>query len=360
MVGAFLWSISDVIQDACIKEDGGEDEHKDNDKKDLISISALKSKHEERLSGIQGSLVSGLVMLFVVLFLHMIVGDKELYAYYDHYHQNAGISDGQGPATGVHPKIITIAAVASGSLQCAHLIYFLKSFEGSSSTVIVPLMQLNSVFVLPFTIILSILSQFYPILAAFHKIITFKHLLAFSLIFIGGFYPSLDGNLSTLTKASFWRQYSVRQILISDFFIAVYYLLVSFCTNEPGAMSNKSFFILSIYGNCLTFLVLVVFLRQYRKAALSLMTLSRKYILLAVAGESFSLVGYFFVSISYHLYYNSGIVSAAEGALNQLFNLLLAISLKKLFNFGREVERINEKLFSCLVVSIGLVLTSSM
>ncbi|EFA80276.1 hypothetical protein PPL_07103 [Heterostelium album PN500] len=86
---------------------------------------------------------------------------------------------------------------------------------------------------------------------------------------------------------------------------------------------------------------------------------SVKFILLSALGELFSLSGYFFVSISYHLYYNSGVVSATEGALNQLFNLILAIILKKFFNFGRDVKRIKEKLYSCIIVTIGLVLTST-
>eukprot|EP01132_Coremiostelium_polycephalum_P001961 gene1961-2406_t len=392
-IASVLWAGCDVISDGVISEDHvpptrknddddvyidhpqqqQQHQHRDTDIEmrftDSISTStatttATVTYQESKLTGEQDSIISAIVMLFCGVFLHLYLGDSKVYGFYDTYQQeilNANINndDTSVMVTRIHPDIVFWAAMISGIFQCFSLIYLLKSFESLSSTTIVPLMQLNSVFVLPLSIILSFLSIRYPILSTFHKIITPLHLFAFILIFLGSFYPSLEGDWMQLTRSSFWKQKAVVQVLLSDFLIAIYYLVVSFCTNSTGGMTSPSFLVISIYGNCMTFLFLVVFIKKFRQSAVSILMISRKYVLLSALGELFSLSGYFFVSISYHLYYNSGIVSATEGALNQLFNLLVAIFLKKFINFGRDVKRIREKLFSVLIVSIGLLLTSS-
>ena len=50
-------------------------------------------------------------------------------------------------------------ALFAGALQCVSLVYLLKSFENSSSTIIIPLMQLNAVLVLPLSIVMTLLSE---------------------------------------------------------------------------------------------------------------------------------------------------------------------------------------------------------
>ncbi|EGC35104.1 hypothetical protein DICPUDRAFT_79161 [Dictyostelium purpureum] len=370
IIGAVLWAGCDVISDAVI---GEQDEEKEKSEKDDIEKNNKDGDEEknmvistenkattptgEKLTGEQDAIISGIVMFFLGIFIHSAMGTTQLYEYYDTYIANDGFTAANSLER-ISPTMVTWAALIGGVFQCGSLIYLLKSFESSSSTIIVPMIQLNSIIILPLSIILSILSYYYPILSTFHKIITPTHLFAFTLIFFGSFYPSLEGDFSQLSKMSFWKQKAVSQVLLSDFLIAIYYLIVSFCTNETGAMSSKSFLVVSTYGNCLTFGFLILFVRSFRRSAITLLKIPRKYIYLSAIGEILSLSGYFFVSISYHLYYNSGIVSAAEGALNQFFNLIVAILLKKFLNFGRDVKRVREKVFSCIIVSIGLILTT--
>ncbi|KAM9969476.1 hypothetical protein ACTFIR_001311 [Dictyostelium discoideum] len=382
IIGAILWAGCDVISDGVIGEDH-EEGIEEKSKKDIdlktieiassssstasssISISTSSSNNQhhggeqssDKLTGEQDSIVSAIVMFFLVILVHIAMGNELLYDYYESYLVNGGFT-AENSLERIKPSTITLAALVGGAFQCGSLIYLLKAFETSSSTIIVPMMQLNSIIILPLSIILSILSYYFPILVTFHKIITPTHLFAFVLIFVGSFYPSLEGDFSQLSKMSFWRQKAVKYVLISDFLIAIYYLIVSFCTNETGAMSSKSFLVISTYGSCMTFALLIAFVKTFRRSALTLVNVKRKYVYLSSAGEILSLSGYFFVSISYHLYYNSGIVSAAEGALNQFFNLIVAILLKKFINFGRDVKRVKEKVFSCLIVTVGLLLTT--
>ncbi|GAM28317.1 hypothetical protein SAMD00019534_114930 [Acytostelium subglobosum LB1] len=382
MVGAVLWAAADVISDGVIGEHSPSTMKSSSDQSassdieaatqvlDLLSDTkedTMRTKREKdgggsahhkdkdsdtKLSGEQDALISGAVMLLCGAFLHYYYGTAHIVSFYAHDHM------APNGLPMIPPNTVYIAAFVSGIFQAFSLIYLLKAFESSSSTIIVPLMQLNSLFVLPMSIVLSVLSHYFPTLSTFDQIISPVHFLAFVLIFIGGFYPAIEGEWSQFSR-SFWRQPAVTQVILSDFLIAIYYLIVSFCTNETGGMTSMSFLVISIYGNATTFLFLVVFVGRYRRSANELLVMRPKYILLSSLGEMFSMSGYFFVSISYHLYYNSGVVSATEGALNQLFNLLLAIFLKKVFNFGREVKRIREKLYSCAIVSVGLVLTST-
>ena len=51
-------------------------------------------------------------------------------------------------------------------------------------------------------------------------------------------------------------------------------------------------------------------------------------------------------------------VNAAEGGLQQLLNLIIAVGVHRLFGWGRAVDHIDTKLLSFVLVSIGLVLST--
>jgi len=330
IVGAMLWAAADTISDAVITDHTvqHDDEHiEDGDEK----------KVEHKLTGEQDAAVSFAVMGILGLFMHVFVSKEHIFDPTD--------------------EIVWLALIA-GAFQCVSLIFLLKSFENSSSTVIVPLMQLNAVFVLPLSIMMTLLSERYEFLASHHKLIKPMHLVAFVLIFCGGFYPACDGKIDRFFSASFWKHKAVVQVLISDITIALYYILVSTCTSDSAGMSSTTFMILSIWGNLICFFVLFVFIREIREGVLHMVEIEHRFLLLSAMGEMLSLSGYYVISFSYHWYYNSGIVSAAEGSLNQFFNLILAIVFKRYFNFGRNVENVKSKLLSCLLVTSGLVLAS--
>eukprot|EP01112_Ceratiomyxa_fruticulosa_P016669 TRINITY_DN5078_c0_g2_i1.p1 TRINITY_DN5078_c0_g2~~TRINITY_DN5078_c0_g2_i1.p1 ORF type:complete len:358 (+),score=32.94 TRINITY_DN5078_c0_g2_i1:526-1599(+) len=347
VVGAALWAASDTIADIVIKENHeiphrpgsppSERRHHEIEEKDLEEAMKPK-KGEGKLNGDQDAAVSGLVMLIVGVVWHY---------------------------TGMQGSIVwnpvlpaCWLALIAGSFQCVALLCLLKAFETAPSTVVVPLMQLSAVFVLPISVLVTLLSYRFDILASHHTAIHPLHLIAFVLIFVGGFYPSAEGNIKRFLSSAFWRQPAVVYMLFSDILMALYYVLVSICTNASGGMSSSSFMIVSIYGNAITFLSLYIFVVQFRASIHAMSKLAPKYLALSALGEVLSLLGYFVISFSYHWYYNSGIVSAAEGALNQLFNLCLAFIAKKFLSLGRPVENIREKLLSSLLVSVGLLMTS--
>jgi hypothetical protein len=298
-----------------------------------------KAPLEQKLNGEQDAAVSFAVMGILGIFLHIL--------------SPPGVTVFDWSS-----GVVWLALIA-GCLQCVSLIFLLKSFENSSSTVIVPLMQLNAVFVLPLSILMTLMSSHFEFLASHHKIIEPVHLLAFILIFCGGFYPACDGNIERFFSKSFWKQQAVIQVIISDITIAVYYVLVSACTSESAGMSSTTFMILSIWGNVAFFAILVLVIPMFRRGVMSMSKIGTKFLFLSALGEMLSLSGYYVISFSYHWYYNSGVVSAAEGSLNQFFNLILAIIFKKYFNFGRNVDNIRSKLLSCVLVTAGLVLAST-
>jgi len=338
LVGAILWSAADTISDQVISDETLTFSHdiEEDEDEDVKNSRELKPK-EAKLNGEQDAAISGLVMAIFGLFLHF-----------------GWVKE---PIFDLSSEVVWLALIAGG-FQCISLIYLLKAFENSSSTVIVPLMQLNAIFVLPFSLILTALSWQFEFLSSHHRMIKPLHLVAFSLIFFGGFYPASEGNLSRFFQKEFWKKKAVVQVLISDAMIALYYVLVSACTSESAGLSELNFMVLSIWGNFFCFLALFVVVPTFRNNILAIGKIDNKFLLLSGLGEVLSISGYFSISFSYAWYYNSGVVSAAEGALNQFFNLILAIVFKKYFNFGRTVENIRSKLLSCVFVSIGLILAS--
>jgi len=69
-------------------------------------------------------------------------------------------------------------------------------------------------------------------------------------------------------------------------------------------------------------------------------------------------VGFYLASIAYGLFYQAGIVHAAEASLSQLINLCLAYVFLRCFGIGRSsaVSSMGIKLVSFVMVTIGLFL----
>mmetsp|Transcript_175 Transcript_175/g.391 ORF Transcript_175/g.391 Transcript_175/m.391 type:complete len:192 (+) Transcript_175:951-1526(+) len=83
-----------------------------------------------------------------------------------------------------------------------------------------------------------------------------------------------------------------------------------------------------------------------------------KYIALSSISEALTIVGFYLASIAYGLFYQAGIVHAAEASLSQLLNLAIAYVLLKGFGVGRSsaVGSMTAKLVSFVMVTIGLFL----
>ena len=87
-------------------------------------------------------------------------------------------------------------------------------------------------------------------------------------------------------------------------------------------------------------------------------TIENKYVALSALSESLTIVGFYLASIAYGLFYQAGIVHAAEASLSQLLNLMLAYILLTCFGIGRAsaVSSMRIKFISFVMVTIGLFL----
>ena len=83
-----------------------------------------------------------------------------------------------------------------------------------------------------------------------------------------------------------------------------------------------------------------------------------RYIALSGLSEGLTIVGFYLASIAYGLFYQAGIVHAAEASLSQLLNLAIAFILLKGFGVGRSsaVGSMSAKVVSFVMVTIGLFL----
>ena len=86
--------------------------------------------------------------------------------------------------------------------------------------------------------------------------------------------------------------------------------------------------------------------------------IDRKYIALSGVSEGLTIVGFYLASIAYGLFYQAGVVHAAEASLSQLLNLTIAYILYRGFSIGRSsaVDSMRIKFVSFVMVTIGLFL----
>lgn len=83
-----------------------------------------------------------------------------------------------------------------------------------------------------------------------------------------------------------------------------------------------------------------------------------RYIALSGISEGLTILGFYLASIAYGLFYQAGIVHAAEASISQLLNLAIAYILFKGFGIGRDsaVGSMTAKVVSFIMVTIGLFL----
>ena len=86
--------------------------------------------------------------------------------------------------------------------------------------------------------------------------------------------------------------------------------------------------------------------------------IDRKYVALSGISEGLTIIGFYLASIAYGLFYQAGIVHAAEASLSQLLNLSIAYILFRGFGIGRSsaVDSMRIKFISFVMVTIGLFL----
>ena len=151
---------------------------------------------------------------------------------------------------------------------------------------------------------------------------------------------------------------------------ATTYELITICTSEAGGMSPDLYMVITSYSNSVIYFLIFSLIPRFRTEFRRLIDAGVWYIFLAVISELCNWVAAWAITYAYRAHYNSGIVNAVEVSLNQIANLVVAILLKKFFDFGRDeaVTHVGTKvcmlprarastLFTCslLVVCAGVV-----
>mmetsp|Transcript_19218 Transcript_19218/g.31538 ORF Transcript_19218/g.31538 Transcript_19218/m.31538 type:complete len:483 (+) Transcript_19218:323-1771(+) len=249
-------------------------------------------------------------------------------------------------------------AAISGTLMFTHYLFLLMAFDSAPSTVINPLIQVSSTWM--------IFGSAFKALITGTKFITSFDMLCYVIIVIGGILPSLDGNLKAMATLKFWKQRFVRNTVISEVAVGLYDLILSYTLQHSGrkekfreiAPSDMEFefFFIAWSSFVIIFCFIFALAPHYRQKFIDLRKIPRKILVLSSVGQVLTLVGYYFSQFAYSWYYQASIVHAAEASLSQAFNLLFAIIAQKLLGYGREssITNLRIKMISCVVVSVGL------
>jgi len=218
-------------------------------------------------------------------------------------------------------------------------------------------------------------------------------------MFVGGVLPACAGQLTQLLSRSFWRQSFVTYAVGAELALGLHDLMLSGTSYsspqqqqqqqqqqaglpaasgtldgagvasavgaEPSHGSDDSaesfeFFVWSRCSFIVTFCALYLGNSSLYAELLDMFSgrVAHKYVYLSVISEGLTIVGFYLASIAYGLFYQAGIVHAAEASLSQLFNLLIAFLMLRVFNIGRSsaVSSMSIKLVSFVMVTIGLFL----
>jgi len=252
-------------------------------------------------------------------------------------------------------------AMLGGSMAFLHYYFLLKAFEGAPSTVLLPLVQVASVSVLIGSSVVALLRN--------EPWITPTHAVAYLLMFVGGILPACDGQLSALLHRSFWSQAFVSFAIFAEFALGLHDLMLSGCayraervqTNlDLEVVESFEFFVWSRCSFVGTFFLMYALSPKLNMQLRDLFAgrIRIKFITLSAFSEGLTVIGFYLASIAYGLFYQAGIVHAAEASLSQLLNLLLAFLLLKCFGIGRAsaVGSMSAKLISFVMVTVGLFL----
>eukprot|EP00514_Thraustochytrium_sp_LLF1b_P008952 CAMPEP_0184548608 /NCGR_PEP_ID=MMETSP0199_2-20130426/6294_1 /TAXON_ID=1112570 /ORGANISM="Thraustochytrium sp., Strain LLF1b" /LENGTH=496 /DNA_ID=CAMNT_0026943229 /DNA_START=105 /DNA_END=1595 /DNA_ORIENTATION=+ len=251
-------------------------------------------------------------------------------------------------------------ATLSGSLMFLHYMTILMAYDDAPSTVINPLVQVSSTWVL--------LGSAVPALLQGTTFITPFDFMCYVIIVAGGILPSVDGNLKRMLRTEFWKQRYVRNTVISEVSIGCYDLVMSYCLQTSGkkekfreispADMEFEFFFIAWCGFVVTFCLTFSLVPFYRDRFINLKKIPVKVLVLSSFGQALTMLGYFTSQFAYSWFYQASIVHAAEASLSQAVNLLLAVIAFKVFALGRAsaVDNLKIKLVSSVVVSFGLFL----
>jgi len=318
----------------------------------------------DTLSGEQDAAVAGLVTTMLVVIANIYWGIIERRASY------AGLAEPPRLRWGPFTHVQFWLAMVGGAMNFFHYYFLLKAFEGAPSTVLLPLVQVASV---------SVLAGSAAIAALRHEQwITPTHAVAYCLMFVGGVLPACGGHLAALLRPAFWRQAFVSCAILAEFALGMHDLMLSGCAYhtpaagvessvllsgmevEPAPDDSYEYFIWSRVSFVATFACMYSSSPRLYGQLKDLFSgrIAPRYISLSALSEGLTVLGFYLASIAYGLFYQAGVVHAAEASLSQLLNLTLAFLLLKCFGIGRPsaVGSMPAKVASFVLVTIGLFL----
>jgi len=298
-------------------------------------------------------------------------------------------------------------AAFGGFLLFWHYLLLLWAYDTAPSTLITPLLQVSSTWVL--------LGSAIPAAITGATFIRPFDLICYAIIVAGGLLPSVhEKGMSFMFSKAFWKKSFVRCTVLSEVCVGLYDLLLSACVGSSarrthmGASVQLSSIIYARYSKSIGSLdvsstfdnvdgflenlqekdgqaesvstaledeffyiawcwFVIVFAFTYlchprlRRGVINLRHLSIKVLVLSSFGQVLTILGYYLSQFGYSWYYQASVVHACESSLNQVFNLVLAVVLYRFFGLGRSsaASGVPAKLASCTIVSAGLFMLST-
>jgi len=260
-------------------------------------------------------------------------------------------------------------AAFGGCLLFYHYLVLYWAHETAPSTVINPLLQVSSTWLL--------LGSAIPAMITNSTYIEPFDLMCYAIVVCGGLLPSLNGNMKAMASLKFWKRDFVRYSFLSELTIGIYDLLLSFVlkastakehekalnpnNKEPilvlddGILENEFFFIAWCWF-AISFALSYALNPKLRQEFIGLWKLPVKIIVFSAFGQCLTLSGYYLSQFAYSLFYQVSVVHGAEASLGQAFNLITAFIAKKFFNIGRDsaVSNMKIKIISVTIVAFGL------
>lgn len=397
------WAFSDICSDVCINQNADVDEDKENARArnkaaKAKAKDASKSKPaptRRKLCGEEKAFISGAITLIF------------------------GCLGGVGVDIRHVPLNSALLSVLAGMLHFVSYYYTLKAFNSAPSTMITPLLQLSAVFMLPMSALAAIWGfSDRPVISALHvQAVIFITVGGFLPLAEGDFskflrkefwqHPALKSCLLAELLVCIYNMflhhltYDTNQEQVV-FFLSnlgnglMCLLLWAFSLNKGtlvltnGNTSDSAAKQQSSDGRvsmCSTTTVtprksksdaelkstLTVHSNSSGANAPLLVTngsssrslssskvlpLGKRFVAIAVFGELLSLVGLWLGNMSYAHFYEPSVVNAAEGGLQQMFNLVFAMIMYRCMPTGRKITDVPVKLISFCLVSFGLFLST--
>jgi len=348
------WAFSDICSDFCIEQVPSIDEQSYSQTTCEKARARVKRKDSRvrpagtrKLCGEEKAFLSGAItFIFGFVGGAGLSGLKAINAY----------SPFEEKAVGLDTALL---AVGAGGIHFVSYYYTLKAYNNAPSTMITPLLQLSAVFMLPISMLAASLS------IADRPVISLLHFQAVIFITVGGFLPLAEGDFSKFFKKQFWQHPALRSCAVAECLVCAYNLLLHYLIY--GTKMEQTIFFLSNLGNgfmCLLLYITTWVDGTWRSASLDSspdpksLPLSKKYISVAIFGEILSLLGLWLGNLGYARFYEPAVVNAAEGGLQQMFNLFFAVIMYRCMPQGRKITEVPVKVLSFCFVSFGLYLST--